>query len=757
MANYLNSAVGERDRLYDRGFSVGEIEGSLGPKLQESAQELVDASGHEVHLLRLPEKMKTDVLEGQALFERAKKYDPGQMPLQFAVKPPTVWQGQEVEQTDVFGEGTLPEEQPQSPEATPGGVRNVPGGRTIAQELRPRLEREQVVDLRGATVRGPEDLGELAQVYRNPHYETLRIFYMKGDKIIAHEGLTSRLANTAQPFKDIGKGLWKMGERMKRLGADGYYMLHNHPSGLPNPSRADVSLTDRMAKAVPGFRAHVVINHGKFSSFTVEGNVGTVEDHEIQNLDFRAERAMDHPLIGQPVGNAADLALMAKQLEQSKETVTVIFTKRVSGAHSVVTAIQEVPWKFAHNTQEAGAYIRNSMKAFGAVDVFSIAENPDTRTVARLRRLYATNLLRDVVVLKGEKVVSVAEEDSPFEYGSRMQHILGLKPEAVPSHRVLEELPLYEPGGTPPEDMGPPTQGRQRPLYGDPANPNYEVSEPTPLDGVLRKFQDAYVDIRRFVEDLKAAGKAIADELNPVYKEEVYQQKVALQSRRFLTDELEPLVKKMRVSNVSLEDLDAYMQARHVIEDKVNARLRDMNPDRDDNEALSGMTDEEAQAILDRTTETVKRLAPAVDAMLKKNRELRVEYGLDSQETIDAWEETYRFYVPLQREGFRHDGPGTGRGHDIRGSDVKARLGSTRGVLPVLSSVVQARNTVIVRGEKMKPVIALAGLLIKYPNRDIASLAKATPMQYTDPQTGLTEVVAGDIGNYRTPMVRREE
>ena len=731
------------------------LQGVTG-KLQEGFKEsrMPEFTEQTIHTLKVTKAMKDDVLEGQALFER-QKADPDQMPMQFAVKPPTVWQGREIEQSDMFGEGALPEEQARTPAQDPG-IRKVPGGRTIAQELRPRLERKESVDLRGATVKGPEDLGELAQVYRSPHYETLRIFYVKGDKIIAHEGLTSRLANTAVPFKDMGKGLWEMADRMKRLGADGYYLLHNHPSGRPDPSPADVGLTKNIAAHVPGFRAHVIINHESFSSFSME-DLPFHLDHEIKNLDFRKERVLDHPLIGEKVGSPGDLAWYAKQLERTPETATIIFTKRAPGKHSVVTAIQELPWKFVQS-KDAAAYIRNSMKAFGAVDVFSVVENPDNTTLSKLRGLYASNLLRDVLVLKGQQIKSVAEEGSPLEDSMRSQRTLGIKYKDVPSLRVREQQQMYEGEGTPPTETktGPPTKGRQRPLYGDPANPNYEVSEPTPLDGVLRKFQDMYVDIRRFVEDLKAAGKEIADELNPVYKEEVYHQKVALQSRRFLKDELEPLVKKMRVSNVNLENLDAYMLARHVIKDKVNARLRDMNLDRDDNEALSGMTDEEAQAILDRTPETVKRLAPAVDAMLKESRRLRVEYGLDSQEAIDAWEDTYDYYVPLQREGFEHDGPGTGRGQDVRGSDVKTRLGSTRGVLPILSSIAYARNKVIVRGEKMKPVVALAGLLVKYPNAEIASLAKPTPIQYTDPQTGLTEVVAGDTGNYKIPMIRRK-
>ena len=583
----------------------------------------------------------------------------------------------------------------------------------------------------------------MAQVYRSPHYETLRIFYVKGDKIIAHEGLTSRLANTAVPFKNMGKGLWEMADRMKRLGADGYYLLHNHPSGRPDPSPSDVGLTKNIAAHVPGFRAHVIINHESFSSFSME-DLPFHLDHEIKNLDFRKERALDHPLIGEKVGSPGDLAWYAKQLERAPETATIIFTKRAPGKHSVVTAIQELPWKFVQS-KDAAAYIRNSMKAFGAVDVFSVVENPDNATFSKLRGLYAKNLLREVLVLKGERIKSVAEEGSPLEDSMRSQRTLGIKYKDVPSLRVREQQQMYEGEGTPPTEteMGPETQGRQQPLYGDPANPNYEVSEPTSLDKVIRTFQDKYVDVRRVVESIQEAGRQVPDALNPIYKEETYQSMVMQGEKEFVNTELKPIVDRMHLAKIEQQALSDYLHARHVVTDKINARLKEMNPDIPNNDALSGMTDERAQQILAEATPAMTALGERIDAMTKKNRQLLVEYGLESQETIDAWEETYQAYVPLYREGFQETF-GTGRGRDIRGSTVKDRLGSNRPVQNILASLAQDRAKTIARGEKMKPVIALAGLLAKYPDQSLAKLAKPTTITYVNPETGLETVTTDD-------------
>jgi len=61
---------------------------------------------------------------------------------------------------------------------------------------------------------------------------------------------------------------------------------------------------------------------------------------------------------------------------------------------------------------------------------------------------------------------------------------------------------------------------------------------------------------------------------------------------------VDPLVTLMSENNIDVEQADEYLHARHAKE--ANARLRKINPDRKDNQALSGMTDRESEAILER-------------------------------------------------------------------------------------------------------------------------------------------------------------
>ena len=58
----------------------------------------------------------------------------------------------------------------------------------------------------------------------------------KSEYISEHEYQTARNDFLKTRYDD-------MKDRMKRLKADGYYLLHNHPSGNPKASEADVYST----------------------------------------------------------------------------------------------------------------------------------------------------------------------------------------------------------------------------------------------------------------------------------------------------------------------------------------------------------------------------------------------------------------------------------------------------------------------------------------------------------------------------------
>ena len=128
------------------------------------------------------------------------------------------------------------------------------------------------VDLSNSSIQNENDIIEVCNIFRDPRYETFRIFYMKDNKIVAQEAITSKLPDCVVVFnKKTGehiKAYEKMANRIKRLSADGYYLAHNHPSGIANPSKEDIQITKHFADNVNGFLSDYTV--GAYSDKIIE-------------------------------------------------------------------------------------------------------------------------------------------------------------------------------------------------------------------------------------------------------------------------------------------------------------------------------------------------------------------------------------------------------------------------------------------------------------------------------------------------------
>ena len=283
------------------------------------------------------------------------------------------------------------------------------------------------------------------------------------------------------------------------------------------------------------------------------------------------------------------------------------------------------------------------------------------------------------------------------------------------------------------------------------ADPIWSAEPISKMDTFLYELQDKHIDTKRIIQAIQKQGKQISDEWNVYIKEALYHGRTAKKTEDFLTDEVKPAIELMAKHGISQEDMDEYLHARHAIER--NRVMKERNPDREDNDGLSGMTDEDAKAILAKAKPGFKEAAKAIDSIIAKTRQELVGYGLEKQETVDSWAELYSNYVPLQREGFE-DRPGTGMGFSVRGNSSKEATGSHRAVENILAHVAMQREKAIVRGEKNRVATALYGLAQQFPNSAFWKLDKPAQMTQINPDTGQVEVVAGDLADYKVPRVK---
>jgi hypothetical protein len=138
------------------------------------------------------------------------------------------------------------------------------GGRLVASAINKNIAPVKGVNIIGQAVGSVKNLARLCQIFRNPEYETFRVFYERNGRIVGQCGISARLpGSTPFPagFEDEVK------KQASRLKADRIWLLHNHPSGDPSPSGGDQYKTVELAKSMPLIAGHVIINSGKFSAW----------------------------------------------------------------------------------------------------------------------------------------------------------------------------------------------------------------------------------------------------------------------------------------------------------------------------------------------------------------------------------------------------------------------------------------------------------------------------------------------------------
>lgn len=253
-------------------------------------------------------------------------------------------------------------------------------GHKIVFEKR-RLARDFIrsgyIDLNGTIVKNAVDVADVAQIFRNPCYETFRILYTKGDTIVGQEAISAQVPGQASVFttedaRNRGaKGFYKIKSRMERLGADGYYLIHNHPSGVANASRLDLQTTENINRKIDGFKGHVIVNSGTYALITVDeqGVASSQDSIKIENYspDKIDKMQSKDPYYEQKITNSTQLAQIAFGLKNNPNYSSLIFTD----ARGRVSAVIDVPNSFLNSDfYDIENFIRNRARENGGTRAF---------------------------------------------------------------------------------------------------------------------------------------------------------------------------------------------------------------------------------------------------------------------------------------------------------------------------------------------------------------------------------------------------
>ena len=277
------------------------------------------------------------------------------------------------------------------------------------------------------------------------------------------------------------------------------------------------------------------------------------------------------------------------------------------------------------------------------------------------------------------------------------------------------------------------------------SRPAWEVDDPTVLDSAIRLFQDNKVDLKRVQQRITDLYGPIAEGRDAYEKETNYHGSVSSRVKRLHEQRIEPILQKIAKNRegVTVDDVDRYLLARHAPER--NEAMKKINPEREDNDRLAGMTDKEAEEAIkafasEGKLKRLETIAKDVDKLTADTRRVMRAEGLESAETIKDWEDAYQSYVPLQRD-VEGQGSPTGSGFNVRGPESKRAMGSTLEVKNVLANIVAAAETTAIRAEKNKVTTALADLAKQYPADGFWKVDEVPTTRQINKSTGLVETI----------------
>lgn len=268
----------------------------------------------------------------------------------------------------------------------------------------------QRVSLLGQHVFSHHDLALLAQVYRDPRFETFRLVFVNDSgKVVSQIGLTSRLpaAAVAVVGSDVDAYLSDIAKAAHNTGATGFYMLHNHPSGSSAASRADQNLTRSFARRMPTlkFHDHVVIDTNEYTTIDSEGLTRTIKK------DFGQPAPMTYSEYGgKQIRSPADVMAMAKQMEVTKDAVTLITVDNQLKVRGV-TAIPADALS-ADRAATKRALLKATMRQQGG-RVIAVGRNPGT-----LR--HANGMVVDAVWVKDDGSVQSMGETGGIQVDGQL-------------------------------------------------------------------------------------------------------------------------------------------------------------------------------------------------------------------------------------------------------------------------------------------------------------------------------------------------
>lgn len=306
------------------------------------------------------------------------------------------------------------------------------------------------------------------------------------------------------------------------------------------------------------------------------------------------------------------------------------------------------------------------------------------------------------------------------ELGQKIKSLFGLKSDAS-IIRALDSLAKSDGKFVTREMLGEGDYYSIRNYQGNAApTALWNTVDPSFTDGLIYHGADKQIDTKRVIERINETIGQIDERLDAYTKETLYHGRSAERILDFLEDDFRPLLKQMKDRGVTVDALEEYLHNRHA--EERNEQINKINLSPDVQDFGSGIKTSDARNYLSNLSTADKAklefFAKKIDDIIADTQKMLVDGGLETQETIDQWNKTYKHYIPLQRDDldFVHTGSGYVGGVGTKGSASKRAVGSIKPVKDILANIAMQRERAIRRSEQAKVGRALYALAITNPN-----------------------------------------
>jgi len=253
------------------------------------------------------------------------------------------------------------------------------------------------------------------------------------------------------------------------------------------------------------------------------------------------------------------------------------------------------------------------------------------------------------------------------------------------------------------------------------------------MSNVDRLFANKYSNVFSLQKAVEAAkGRAVEITQDFINAETLMYGKTSNDLEK-LDEKVKAISEEMKLNKLSSEDVSQYLIARHapernaVIADRTNGKTLDG----------SGMSNERAQEVMNSLSAekrvALESIARKVDAITKDTRKTMVEFGLESQETIDAFEQMFSNYIPLG--GLSADEmsadtslyPTGGAGMNVYGDTTRRAMGRKSEANNVLAQAIAQNAAVHAKGRKNEALSSLYNLVESNPNPKVWNIVEEVP------------------------------